>query len=275
MVLGFLLSSTGVLCAAKTATIVGVGLPLVALGIPIFDTLFAMVRRVLEGRSLFSADRNHIHHRLLALGFSQTPIVLLLCAETAVAVCLVLFIPSTSNIVLIGIVAAGLLSHVTLFRVFGAVRFRDSFNGFSRIAVAARHAKEERMNLDDIELQFREATTINDWWQAVCQAGTELGFARMELDMPCRQGPPIRLAWSGTANPGPTRDDLVQMTVPVRHRRSRRPLSILVEAQVGDSLEIAGRHVAHMCRLLDRHSIADLPPGVPQRAISARKLQAV
>jgi len=55
----------------KGATAVSLLVPVMALGVPIFDTLFAMVRRVLERRSVFSPDRGHIHHRLLDMGLTH------------------------------------------------------------------------------------------------------------------------------------------------------------------------------------------------------------
>lgn len=62
----------------KTSTAVSLLVPVVALGIPIFDTLFAMARRILERRPLFSPDRGHIHHRLLDMGFTHRRAVLAL-----------------------------------------------------------------------------------------------------------------------------------------------------------------------------------------------------
>jgi UDP-GlcNAc:undecaprenyl-phosphate GlcNAc-1-phosphate transferase len=50
-------------------------LPLLVLGLPLLDTAMVMVQRVVEGRSPFSADRNHIHHRLLGLGLSHYEVV--------------------------------------------------------------------------------------------------------------------------------------------------------------------------------------------------------
>lgn len=50
-------------------------LPLLVLGLPLLDTAMVMVQRIAEGRSPFSADRNHIHHRLLALGLSHYEVV--------------------------------------------------------------------------------------------------------------------------------------------------------------------------------------------------------
>ncbi|HEW78408.1 MAG TPA: undecaprenyl/decaprenyl-phosphate alpha-N-acetylglucosaminyl 1-phosphate transferase, partial [Phycisphaerales bacterium] len=69
--LGFTLASASVMCATKSHAIVGLTLPIIALGIPILDTLFSMLRRFLERRSIFSPDRSHFHHRLLALGLHQ------------------------------------------------------------------------------------------------------------------------------------------------------------------------------------------------------------
>jgi UDP-GlcNAc:undecaprenyl-phosphate GlcNAc-1-phosphate transferase len=53
---------------------------LLVLGVPIIDTFYIIVRRVSRGRSPFSADRGHIHHRLLDLGLSHTQTVLLIYA---------------------------------------------------------------------------------------------------------------------------------------------------------------------------------------------------
>lgn len=62
----------------KASTAVSLLVPVVALGVPIFDTLFAMVRRILEKRSIFSPDRGHIHHRLLDMGITHRRAVLII-----------------------------------------------------------------------------------------------------------------------------------------------------------------------------------------------------
>ncbi len=62
----------------KASAAVSLLVPIVAMGIPITDTLFAMVRRVLERRPIFSPDRGHIHHRLLDMGLTHRRAVLLI-----------------------------------------------------------------------------------------------------------------------------------------------------------------------------------------------------
>jgi len=77
--LGFFLAALSVLGSQKTATAVALAIPIIALGIPIFDTLLALIRRILRGRHPFQADRDHLHHRLLALGLSQPQVTITLC----------------------------------------------------------------------------------------------------------------------------------------------------------------------------------------------------
>lgn len=79
MFVGFALAATSLAgLAIKGSTAVGILAPMVALGIPIFDTMLAMVRRAVARQPIFKADRSHIHHRLLDLGFTHRRAVLLL-----------------------------------------------------------------------------------------------------------------------------------------------------------------------------------------------------
>jgi UDP-GlcNAc:undecaprenyl-phosphate GlcNAc-1-phosphate transferase len=68
MFLGFILATTSMIGSSiQGSTTVAILVPLISLGVPIMDTLFAMVRRIMERRPIFSPDRGHIHHRLLDL----------------------------------------------------------------------------------------------------------------------------------------------------------------------------------------------------------------
>ena len=79
--LGFSLSIISILGVAKTYTVAVIVLPLIVLGLPIFDTLWAIIRRLIKGKSIkaiFKADKGHLHHRIVARGFSQKQAVLIL-----------------------------------------------------------------------------------------------------------------------------------------------------------------------------------------------------
>lgn len=79
--LGYVLATTSIAGNyVKSSTTVAILVPLIAMGLPIVDTLFAMVRRFLEKRPIFSPDRGHIHHRLLGMGINHRRAVLMLYA---------------------------------------------------------------------------------------------------------------------------------------------------------------------------------------------------
>ena len=79
--IGYTLSIVSILGVAKTATAFVVVLPIIVLGLPIFDTLSAIIRRIVKGKSIkavFQADKGHLHHKLIEKGFTQKEAVLML-----------------------------------------------------------------------------------------------------------------------------------------------------------------------------------------------------
>ncbi len=81
--LGFMLGALSITGAMKVAATVAVFLPILILGVPIFDTAFAIVRRLIARKPIFQADKGHLHHRLLNTGMSQRRAVLLIYGFSA------------------------------------------------------------------------------------------------------------------------------------------------------------------------------------------------
>lgn len=82
--LGYALAVLSVQGGFKSYAVISFAVPVLIFGLPIFDTAFAMLRRVLTGRSPMSPDRGHIHHRLVDMGFSQKQSVFILYAMSGV-----------------------------------------------------------------------------------------------------------------------------------------------------------------------------------------------
>jgi UDP-GlcNAc:undecaprenyl-phosphate GlcNAc-1-phosphate transferase len=85
MFLGFVIATMSIFGAgsSKSGTAIAIAVPLLALGLPLIDMMLAMVRRFLARRSIFSADRGHIHHRLIDIGLTHQRAVLVLYAVCA------------------------------------------------------------------------------------------------------------------------------------------------------------------------------------------------
>lgn len=82
--LGFLLAAISIEGAIKSAAAFAIAVPILALGIPIYDTLFAMIRRKINGKPIMQADKGHLHHRLLDMGLNQRQAVIIMYLISAV-----------------------------------------------------------------------------------------------------------------------------------------------------------------------------------------------
>ncbi len=75
--LGFIIAAISIEGVMKSTAAIAVILPIIVLGIPIFDTTFAIFRRLLNGKSIMEADKGHLHHQLLEKGYTQKQTVLI------------------------------------------------------------------------------------------------------------------------------------------------------------------------------------------------------
>lgn len=103
LLLGFSLGIISLFAVARSALFVSLLVPILAAGVPILDTFFAIVRRKREHRPIDEADKGHIHHRLMRAGFSQRATVLIMWAWTALLAACGVIITWADNLVRIPI----------------------------------------------------------------------------------------------------------------------------------------------------------------------------
>lgn len=119
--LGFTLSAISIQGAIKSAAAVSVAVPILALGLPIYDTIFAMVRRKINNKPIMQADRGHLHHRLLDLGLTQKQVVLIMYAISAIlgaTAIVAMKISNRQSYALLIIVCAFIISCAIEFGIF-------------------------------------------------------------------------------------------------------------------------------------------------------------
>jgi UDP-GlcNAc:undecaprenyl-phosphate GlcNAc-1-phosphate transferase len=90
--IGFMLSALALRGTQKAPTIIAVAIPVVSFGLPILETTLSVLRRFISGRPVFTADREHIHHKLLQRGLSHRQVVIVLYAVSALFALLSLFL---------------------------------------------------------------------------------------------------------------------------------------------------------------------------------------
>ena len=179
LLIGFLLGCLGVVWSQKSATALGMTAPLIALAIPLLDTALSIARRFLRGRPIFEADRQHIHHRLLARGLTPRKAVLLLYAVAGLGAGLSIMQSTFQNrfggLVIVLFCAAAWLGVQHLGYVeFGVARQMFVQGAFRR------HLSNE-LALRTFEDLLVAAKTTEQRWRTVVDACGKFGFSRAEM----------------------------------------------------------------------------------------------
>ncbi|MBN1788509.1 MAG: undecaprenyl/decaprenyl-phosphate alpha-N-acetylglucosaminyl 1-phosphate transferase [Sedimentisphaerales bacterium] len=130
--LGFIIASAAVMCTAKSQTLVAFALPLLSLGIPIFDTLFIMVNRLGQNKPVYVPDTEHFHHRLLRLGLKQRHVAVLAYAVTLLATGAGVFILAARSVKSIMIFVSILVLIILIFHVIGAIGVKQIMDALRR-----------------------------------------------------------------------------------------------------------------------------------------------
>ena len=156
MFLGFVLASVSIQCLYKSS-IASILTPITILALPLTDTSFAIVRRLWNHRSPFYADRGHIHHRLLDLGWSQRLSILVLYSLCALLTALTL-IANTVNEEISDIITAA--TGITLVLVFFfACQYESRRNGKRKGDLPELHSINTEGTHDEFEKAMQEYKT--------------------------------------------------------------------------------------------------------------------
>jgi UDP-GlcNAc:undecaprenyl-phosphate GlcNAc-1-phosphate transferase len=181
--LGFVLAALSILGSLKSNTAVAVLIPVVAMGVPLFDTILAPIRRFILGRRMFLPDGEHLHHRLIKLGFSHRFAVLFLYGTTILlgllALALVHARDDRAALILLVIGAIGVVS----IRFLGYTDFiggRNFTYWLKSISYEAGLARERRSFIN-LQAELYGAKDIDALWEKLVHAFEYLHFDLAEL----------------------------------------------------------------------------------------------
>lgn len=180
---GFLLASLSVAGAQKATTAVAVITPLLAFGLPVVDTGMTMARRMISGRPLFQGDGEHIHHMLLARGWSQRRVVLILYAVCAIFGLLAALSTKTSSPV------TGLVLFVIAVAVIiavGHLRYHEVDElkaGVKRTVGDRRVRVANNIRVRRASVALSKASNLNELFDAISHMleSEEFAFANLQL----------------------------------------------------------------------------------------------
>lgn len=179
-ILGFSAAVLAVVLTQDESTPLSSALPLLLLGIPIIDTLMVMTQRMLEGRSPLQADRNHIHHRLLALGFDHHEAVMGIYLLQASLFVTAWYLRYESDVTIIALFVC--LSLVTI----GSLQLAGA-SGW-RLRPVRRNGTVGATNVSRFVAWMRGPTRLPLWSQVFLALGISAYFVAVSLVSPPPSG---------------------------------------------------------------------------------------
>jgi UDP-GlcNAc:undecaprenyl-phosphate/decaprenyl-phosphate GlcNAc-1-phosphate transferase len=182
MLIGFLLGCYGAVWSEKSATLVGMAVPLLAVSIPLLDVSLTILRRFLRNQPIFSADRGHIHHRLLDRGLapSRAVLVLYLVCAAAAAFALLLTLPHAGRyygpIILVICIVVWVGIRQLRYAEFG-IASRLLFGGELQRTLGGQ------MRLEMLAEKLGEARSEEECWRVLAASIDDFGFSAVELTL--------------------------------------------------------------------------------------------
>jgi len=177
LLIGFLLGAYGIIWSQKSATMLGMAAPTMALALPLLEVGLSIFRRFLRNEPIFGADRGHIHHHLLDRGFTPRRASLLLYAVCSVGAALSLaqsvFHDRVTGavILLFAVCACGGIQYLGYTEFRATRRF---------LWVGLRPMLSAHVKLEAFERALVSASTLANCWHALESGARDLGYSRID-----------------------------------------------------------------------------------------------
>jgi UDP-GlcNAc:undecaprenyl-phosphate GlcNAc-1-phosphate transferase len=183
--LGYMIAGLSILGSLKSQVGVTLTVPFLAMGVPVFDALFAPVRRFLTGKKIFQPDSGHLHHNLLALGLTSRRTVFILYAVTAalcgLALILVNVYDEETGLLLI-LICAGVFAALHCHGYFRYMD-REKLGSWFRDMGFITGLHRDRRRFLDLQMRISRCQGPDELW-AVLSKGLDIldfDYAEMRL----------------------------------------------------------------------------------------------
>jgi len=188
--LGYFIAALSILGAIKSQVATAILIPVIALGVPLIDTLFAPVRRFALGRKMFQPDKSHLHHRMLAMGYSQRRAVLIIYGFTIIlGIASIVIIHAQDEVVALILIVLG-MGIIFLGRFFGIMEYftMKRIGRWLQDISYETGISHERRHFLNHQMAIAHAKDINHFWGEVCNTLQYLEFDFAELSLISKPG---------------------------------------------------------------------------------------
>ena len=186
--LGYAIAGLSVMGSIKSQVGAAMLIPVLALGVPLFDTILSPIRRFVRGRKMFHPDKGHVHHRLVGMGLTTKKAVWMIYAITfslcIVAIIVVNIRDEQAGLFLIAI-GAGVVVFIRKLGYFEYVASDKIYGWFKDLSDEAGFSHDRRSFLS-LQIEIGKSLHLEELWENMCTAAEKLEFDMAELHL-CRR----------------------------------------------------------------------------------------
>jgi UDP-GlcNAc:undecaprenyl-phosphate/decaprenyl-phosphate GlcNAc-1-phosphate transferase len=183
--LGYAIAGLSILGSVKSQAGAALAIPLLALGVPLFDTLLSPLRRFIRGQKMFYPDNGHVHHRLIGLGLTTRKAVLIIYGITFSLCLLAIFATNLrderAGLFLI-ILGAGVVIFVRKLGYFEYLA-SDKFYGWFRDISDQAGFRHDRRSFLNYQIEISQSKSIDELWERLQKTAHFLEIEFIELKL--------------------------------------------------------------------------------------------
>lgn len=260
--LGYAMAGLAILGLVKSQTLTMMLIPLIAMGVPVFDAILSPLRRFAIGKRMFLADAGHIHHRLVGLGISRRTTVLIIYS-VSVALCITALIvvhlrseQTAMFLALLGVALVVLIKKIGYFEYFAL----DKILGWLRDITDVMGISRDRRSFLSHQIDIGRSRDFDQLWLNLCGALDKIRFDRCELRLNgsifCMEGRQagewLWLRESFQKSDGTDTSGLLRISIPLidHEARTMGMMEIVKDLQVEPITQHTIRRVEHLRRAL-------------------------
>lgn len=183
--LGYTIAGLAIIGSVKSQMGAAITIPILALGVPLFDTILSPLRRFMRGRKMFSPDNGHIHHKLIGLGLTTKRAVFTIYGATLILCIIAVIVTNLRDeqaglfLIILGVGAAVFVRKLGYFEYLAT----DKFYGWFKDMSDQTGLSHERRSFLNHQIEISHSRSLEELWQRVVSASNFLEMDYIEIKL--------------------------------------------------------------------------------------------
>lgn len=188
--IGYIFGGLSIIANIKSYSAAAFIIPIITLGLPLMDVLWAIIRRLLYGQNIFKPDKSHLHHQLIKMGLNHNEIIkimyLIAIGLGFISISIIYMRENLLGLILLGLIIGSIVVG-SVFGYIDFIRVENSINWAREILDIFGLRRERRLFLGK-QVDLIKAADLDSVWEKIVEIANMLGFEKIEINLRYNNG---------------------------------------------------------------------------------------